>query len=138
MTVLFHLIPKAKVAYALDDFTLRQLAEKMIASNITAIPVLDEKGHYVRTVSEGDLFRYIKEHSELNIKAAEEVKLSSIGCEREVFGAPHTSTMDDLIDLSMMQNFVPILDDSGVFMGIVTRKAIIYYLKEKTEKKENI
>ncbi len=134
MTILFYLIPKAEVAYALDTFTLRQVSEKMVAQNLTAIPVLDEKGRYVRTVSEGDLFRYIKEHAELNIKAAEEVPLSELGEERKVVGILHSASMEDLIDLAMKQNFVPVLDDLGTFMGIVTRKAIIQYLKDLSRK----
>lgn len=40
--------------------------------------------------------------------------------------------MEDLIKLIMNQNFVPVVDDRGVFMGIVTRKRVIDYLYNET------
>ena len=33
----------------------------------------------------------------------------------------------------MNQNFVPVMDDDGKFIGIVTRKDIIKYFSEKIE-----
>ena len=35
--------------------------------------------------------------------------------------------MEDLIDLAMKQNFVPVADDDGSFIGIVTRQEIMKY-----------
>ena len=33
----------------------------------------------------------------------------------------------------MNQNFIPVVDDAGIFIGLVTRKEIIRYLAEKAE-----
>lgn len=44
--------------------------------------------------------------------------------------------MEDLIDLSIAQNFVPIVDSDGVFIGIVTRKDIINHLYNETKEKK--
>ena len=33
--------------------------------------------------------------------------------------------IDEIIDLAIEQNFIPVVDDLGTFIGIVTRKAII-------------
>ena len=38
-----------------------------------------------------------------------------------------TATMDELLELAMRQNFVPVTDDEGKFIGIVTRRNIIKY-----------
>ena len=35
--------------------------------------------------------------------------------------------MDQLIEAAMNQNFVPVVDDRGMFIGIVRRQAIIRY-----------
>ena len=35
--------------------------------------------------------------------------------------------IEDLVMTSMNQNFVPVIDDNGIFIGIVTRKSIIEY-----------
>ena len=39
--------------------------------------------------------------------------------------------MEDLLAKAINQNFVPVLDDKGSFIGIVTRKDIIRYLAKK-------
>ncbi|MDD5833190.1 MAG: CBS domain-containing protein, partial [Clostridiales bacterium] len=43
------------------------------------------------------------------------------------------SKMEDLIDLAMQQNFVPVCDDNGSFIGIVTRQEIIKYYYNLTK-----
>ena len=51
--------------------------------------------------------------------------------------------IEDLMQVAMRQNFVPVVDDNGVFIGIITRKAIIQYciehsdLGKKKERKKN-
>ena len=52
--------------------------------------------------------------------------------------------MEGLLDKVMHQNFVPVVDDDKVFIGIVTRKDVIQYLmdelikKKKTDSQEKI
>ncbi len=43
-----------------------------------------------------------------------------------------TTSMDQLIEAAMNQNFVPVVDDRGIFIGIVRRQAIIRYCYEKS------
>ena len=40
--------------------------------------------------------------------------------------------MDQLIEAAMNQNFVPVVDDRGIFIGIVRRQAIIRYCYDKS------
>ena len=40
--------------------------------------------------------------------------------------------MDELLDSAMNQNFIPVVDDVGSFIGIVTRKDIIRYFAEQS------
>jgi predicted transcriptional regulator len=42
----------------------------------------------------------------------------------------YDASMDELLSLAMSQNFVPVLDDHDIFMGIITRKAIIGYFAQ--------
>ena len=42
-----------------------------------------------------------------------------------------TADVDELLTLAMNQNFVPVVDDLGSFIGIVTRRDIIRHLTEK-------
>ena len=46
------------------------------------------------------------------------------------------SKMEDLLDKAMKQNFVPVLDDANVFIGIVTRKDIMKYFAGDMKKKD--
>ena len=44
--------------------------------------------------------------------------------------------MEGLLDKVMHQNFVPVVDDDKVFIGIVTRKDVIQYLMDELKKKK--
>ncbi len=46
---------------------------------------------------------------------------------RKDFNPPVSAfaSIEDLLQRSMEQNFVPVVDDRGMFIGIVTRKAIL-------------
>lgn len=49
------------------------------------------------------------------------------------------ASMEDLIQTAMNQNFVPVIDDKKIFIGIVTRKDIIKFCFDtyvKTGKEE--
>ena len=39
--------------------------------------------------------------------------------------------MDEVVRLALEQNFIPIVDDRGVYIGIVKRKSIIDFLLSK-------
>ena len=43
-----------------------------------------------------------------------------------------TTSMDQLIEAAMNQNFVPVVDDRGMFIGIVRRQAIIRYCYDRS------
>ena len=43
---------------------------------------------------------------------------------------PITASVEDVVSQSQQQNFVPIVDDRNIFIGIVTRKDVIRYLAE--------
>ena len=45
--------------------------------------------------------------------------------------------MEDLFDKIINQNFVPVVDDARIFIGIVTRKDVLLYLKKQLNGREN-
>jgi predicted transcriptional regulator len=45
--------------------------------------------------------------------------------------------VDQLFNRVAEQNFVPVVDDRGVFIGIVTRKAVIKFLTDIYETTKN-
>lgn len=127
MNVLFFLKPKSEVAFLYDDYSLRQALEKMEHHRYTAIPVINRQGNYVGTITEGDLLWSIKEKYLMDMHKAEDIPLSRIN--RRWYNDPVNVNCDieDLVLTSMNQNFVPVIDDNQIFIGIITRKDIIQY-----------
>lgn len=137
MNILFFITPKADCAYISADCSLRQAIEKMEYHKYTAIPMLDERGRYIGTLTEGDLLRVIKDRYDLSLRNAEEIRLSSIPRRWKMDPVNINCDIEDLIQTSMRQNFVPVVDDENVFIGIITRKAIIQYCYEHFKKYRN-
>lgn len=125
MNVISLLTPKAQVVYLYDDYTIRQGLEKFRAKGYTALPVLSRDGAYVGTVSEGDFLWHILDGEDSSIYAYEKLPLKSV-MRRDFNPAVSVRvTMDDLLEQAMRQSFIPVVDDRGAFVGIVTRQAIM-------------
>ena len=133
MNILYFLTPKSDVVHINIESTLRQVLEKMEHCGYTALPMLDREGRYVGTITEGDLLWEIKDRFSLSLKAAETVPLAQVKRRRDNAPANVLSNIEDLIPLIMSQNFVPVVDDRGMFMGIITRKAVIEYLYHQSK-----
>ena len=125
MNVISLLTPKAQVAYLYEDFTIRQGLEKLRARGYTAIPVLDRSGYYVGTVSEGDFLWHILDWKDNSLRAKEKLPLSRVLRPGFNPAVRVDVTMDELLERCMRQSFIPVVDDRGAFVGIVTRQNII-------------
>ncbi len=134
MNVLFFLRPKNEIAYLKDEYTLRQALEKVENSGYSAIPMINKSGEYVGTITEGDLLWAIKGKYELNLKEAEDVSIQAVKRRTKVEPISVNSNMEDLVLKAMNQNFVPVIDDKKIFIGIVTRKDIIEFCYNQWQK----
>ena len=131
MNLLFFLTPKAEVAFLYDDFTLRQAIEKMEYHRYSSIPILNRKGEYVGTITEGDILWAIKRNHDLSLQGAEDIPLMSIPRKRDNRCVSVDTGMEELIDAAMRQNFVPVIDGKNSFIGIVKRNSIIRFCYEQ-------
>ncbi len=132
MNILFFLTPKSEVAYVYDTDTLRQALEKMENHKYSAVPVIAKKdGRYIGTLTEGDLLWYIKGRGDLSLRRAEEVPLQAVPRKRDNKPVDVDVNMEDLLNVAMNQNFVPVTDDTKHFIGLITRKDLIQYLCRK-------
>ena len=131
MNLLFFLTPKAEVAFLYDDFTLRQAIEKMEYHRYSSIPILNRKGEYVGTITEGDILWAIKRNHDLSLQRAEDIPLMSIPRKRDNRCVSVDTSMEELIDAAMRQNFVPVIDGKNSFIGIVKRNSIIRFCYEQ-------
>ena len=135
MNIAYFLLPKNRVAYLYDDYTFRQGLEKMRHHGYTAIPVISRDGKYVGTVSEGDfLWRLLSDKPDsqrtCSMKDLELLSVRDILRETQYLPVRITVSMEELLSSAMNQNFIPVVDDTGSFIGIVTRKDIIRYFAE--------
>ena len=135
MNIAFLLRPKSEVAFLYDDYSLRQGLEKMKYHGYTAIPVIDREGRYVTTISEGDILWFIIEKSgdgenlrEVTAQNLEDVHIKDVFHPDKNPPVRITATTKDLIVRATEQNFIPVIDDSDSFIGIVTRADIIKHL----------
>ena len=114
-------------AYVYDDYTLRQALEKMESAGFAALPILNKRGEYKGTLTEGDLLWGLKNMCSMDMRQAEAKKIMDISRRKDNIPVRVTTSMRDLVERSSAQNFVPVVDDKGAFIGIVTRRAIIQY-----------
>ena len=127
MNILFYLVPKREVMYLYDDYSLRQAMEKMEYHKYSAVPIINRAGNYVGTLTEGDILWELKDRKLSNLYEAEEIMLRHTNRKRDNEPVNVNCNIEDLVMTSMNQNFVPVIDDNGIFIGIVTRKSIIEY-----------
>lgn len=130
-SIVFLLTPKSKITILMEDFTIRQCLEKMKHYGYTAMPVLNDNGEYIGTVSEGDFLWHLIQKGEYDIEAQEDYTLNNIV--RVTWNTPIKidAKLDQVLTQVMDQNFVPVVDDRGMFMGIITRKSVMQYYSNK-------
>jgi predicted transcriptional regulator len=125
MNVLFFLKPKQEVCVLHKSYTLRQGIEKLRQYGFAAVPVIDEEGRYCGTVTEGDLLRQVLQHE--NKAEWEQIPLREAMRTDVKKPVNVMADMDELLSVAVNQNFVPVVDDRGMFIGIVTRQDIMRY-----------
>lgn len=127
MNLLFFLKSKADVAYIDENNTVRQAIETMKHHGYTAVPVISETGHYKGTLTEGDLLWEVLKHEPFEYKTTENIGVKDI-LRSSLNPATGVDTpMSKLLLMATNQNFIPIVDDRKLFIGIVTRKDILRY-----------
>ena len=136
MNIAFFLTPKNEVIYEYLDATMRQVIERMEHHGYTAIPLIDKEGKYVGTLTEGDLLWKLKSTPDLNFKNTENVKIKDIPRKRKHKSVSINADVESLISLATNQNFVPVVDDEGIFIGIIKRSDIINYCYNEMRKKK--
>ena len=129
--ILFFLTPKAMCAYLYDDYTVRQALEKMESAGYAALPILNRRGEYRGTLTEGDLLWAIKNLCYMDMRQAEARRIMEIEHRKDHVPVRVTTNMHDLVHRASSQNFVPVVDDKDAFIGIVTRRSIIKYCQQR-------
>ena len=134
MNILFYLVPKNDVVFVYDDYTVAQTMEAMKPSRFMSVPILNRKGKYVGSLTEGDLLWGLEEMRSTGRQTPEQVPVRQLKRNRHNEPVNINCDMEDLIPTAMRQNYIPVIDDEGIFIGIVTRKSIMTYVAEQAGK----
>ena len=126
--ILEFLTPKIDTFYIRADSTIRQVLEKFDFHKFSVVSMIDGEGKYVSSVSEGDILRYVKNHAGFDISVAENTLISQIERYRPYKAVDLRTSMDEVFKIILDQNFVPVVDDRGVYSGIIKRKTVLEYL----------
>jgi CBS domain-containing protein len=123
INILFLLTPKREVVWVSAYGTLGEAIERMKPNGFAAVPVLNDEGGYVGTLTEGDILWHLLDAPDPKLARSEPV-LDVM--RRTNNRAVHVDAkLETLLLRAAEQNFVPVLDDREVFIGIVRRKSII-------------
>lgn len=125
MNIAFFLTPKSQVAWISEQSTMNEAIEFMEQHGYSAIPVLDSTGLYVGTLTEGDLLRKICAGHGMTVAQTKFVRLTDVP--RKLRNQPVSvdAEIEELLSRAVKQNFVPVVDSRGAFIGIVRRRPII-------------
>lgn len=127
MNIAFFLTPKLDTVWLTSDASVRDAIERMEHHGLTALPVLDEHGAYVSTLTEGDLLRKVVRGARFSVRDLDRVRLSDVPVLRTVRAVGIEAQVEELFSRALEQNFVPVVDSRDVFVGIVRRREILVH-----------
>lgn len=130
MNIFFFLKPKVEVSYLTENCPVQQAMQDMLRSGFTAIPVVNAKGTYVGTITEGDFLRLVLHYPKEKL---EQLTVGQVELRVHHRSVSIDAKLEDMVELVTEQNFVPVVDGRGMFCGIVTRRDVITYLCEQVK-----
>jgi CBS-domain-containing membrane protein len=134
MKIASFLFPKNEVAFITSSASMQEALEQLEHHYYTAIPIVDSDGKYVGTLSEGDLLWKLKNTPGIDFDHLQQVPVSEIEKHIHNESVSINAHMEDMLALAADQNFVPVVDDESIFIGIIRRKDIIeYYMRNITD-----
>lgn len=125
MNVAFFLTPKSETITLQNTYTLREAMDVMKAHRYTSVPVIDHKGKYIRTISEGDLLWYIDEQDHKSMNTLGLHSLKKVRTHFPIQAVSINANIEQLVKLVSEQSFVPVVDDGKTFIGIVKRSDVL-------------
>ena len=131
MNIIKMMTPKVNTVFLHDSNTVRQGMEVMLHYGYTVIPVLDEEDRYLGCITEGDFLKLVLEVGSTDMKVFEGYHIGQIL--RPDYCAPLdiAASEEDVVNVTLKQNFIPIVDARRCLCGIVPRQAVVRYLADK-------
>ena len=137
MKIPFFLIPKAETAYVMESDTIRQALEKMEYYKYTCLSVLGDDGKYKYSLSSNDFLHYMKVNPKTTFYDTQSVYLSEIEPTIEVKPIDINDDIENLIQTFTVQDYTPVIDGSGIYIGEVSATDVIDYILGKFDWHKN-
>jgi CBS domain-containing protein len=128
MNIAFFLTPKSDVVWVSASGSVEQALERMKPNGFGSVPILDDEGGYVGTLSTGDLMWHLMQADGAWLDTARATPLLSVPRRLDDTAVRIDADFRQLMARVVTQGFVSVVDDRGVFIGIVRRRPIIEYL----------
>lgn len=121
------LTPKDETVILSSSLSLLDTLKLFEQWKFAILPLIAEDGEYIGTVSEGDLLRFAKDECEFSLANMVDKYVIEVPRYRSYKPVKASASFKEVFDLILEQNFVPVLDDRGKFIGIIKRKDVLLY-----------
>jgi predicted transcriptional regulator len=125
MNISFFLTPKSQVVWVSATSTLAQAIEHMRPSGYSAVPLLHDDGGYAGTLTEGEILRHFLDAGTEWECLARTMPVGLLDRLADHRAVHIDAEIETLLACVFDQNFVPVVDDREVFIGIVRRRRIM-------------
>lgn len=124
--------PAKRVEFIYSDITIAEAVKKMERCHYTMIPVIERNSaRYLYSVSSSDILHRLV--TATDFAQAMKDPLSTVRIERMTLSCNEDVEVEELFDIAVNQNYIPLVDGNGAFRGILTRRGILAYLMPAKE-----
>ncbi|MBC2575864.1 CBS domain-containing protein [Peptostreptococcus canis] len=138
MNILFFITPKSEVISVCDKDNLKDVLNTLEKYKFSSVPILNEHGNYLGTVKEGDLLWFLKSNKSFDDSILENTNIMDIPRRVTNETVKIDTNVEDLFIALISQNFVPVIDDSNIFIGIIKRRDVISYAYKELKKIKSV
>lgn len=134
----FFLTPKHELSYIQKDATIRQAMEKFEKhSHYQEIIVLDQDGSFAGVLSAKDVLLAFKTFPDMNFDNAHTHRIKETRYTQNVLSVNIDTNIDVLVEITKVQNIIPVVDGENRFIGIVRRANLLFHYYQKAGALDN-
>lgn len=129
MNIVRYLKRKNERDVLYDYKTVNQALRYMRAHGYSEMPVINQESVYIGTVKEGDFLWHIVDYG--GYENCRNTKIQELIRKGSVPALKITATDEELERAALRCAFVPIVDDRGIFVGVVHSADIIRHFADR-------
>ncbi|MDT2595720.1 CBS domain-containing protein [Enterococcus dongliensis] len=118
------MIPAENVANVIKEHPLEHALLLLSQAGYSTIPVLDKEDHFVGLLSLNDIVKRMLGIDGIDTSNLEKLTVADV-MKTDVSVMRLDAELEDILHLLVDAAFLPVLDQEGVFCGIVTRREIL-------------